>query len=136
MILSHVKHVLVAVKHSLSGLFTALEEAAFRVELVLFIILVPLALLLEKTPLEKAVLIASMFLVLIVEILNSAIEHTVDRISTKLHILSKKAKDLGSAAVFLSIINSAVMWFMIVIYPCIFTHKPVTHSIFGWTGLY
>ena len=71
---------------------------------------VPLALWLGKTSVERALMVASVLLVLIVELLNSAIEAAVDRISLEHHHLIKRAKDMGSAAVLVSLINAAVVW--------------------------
>ena len=86
------------------------HEHAFRQELFLAIILLPLAVFLPLTLGEKALLIATLLLVLVVELLNSAIEAVVDRVSLENHDLSKRAKDLGSAAVFLSCAIVVVVW--------------------------
>ena len=75
--------------------------------------LLPFALWLPLIPMERAVLIASLLLVLIVELINSSMEAIVDRVSLENHDLSKRAKDLGSAAVFLSLTMVAVMWILI-----------------------
>ena len=85
-------------------------EEAFRQEIWLATVLIPIALLLPISGLSTAFLISSLLLVLIVEILNSAVEAVVDRISKEHHILSKKAKDMGSAAVLLSLFNVVVVW--------------------------
>ena len=92
------------------------HEAAFRQELLLAIILIPLAFWLANTTIELVLLIASVMLVLIVEILNSAIEAVVDRFGDQLHELSGRAKDLGSAAVAFSLINMLIIWLLIVFY--------------------
>lgn len=86
------------------------HEAAFRQELLLAAILLPLGLYLGGNGLERALLVGSVLLVLIVELLNSAVEAVVDRVSAEHHDLSKRAKDLGSAAVMLSLVNVAVVW--------------------------
>ena len=86
------------------------HEEAFRQELLLSIILIPLALLLGETGVEKALLVGSVMLLLLVEILNSALEAVVDRFGEELHELSGRAKDMGSAAVFLAIVNLVVTW--------------------------
>jgi diacylglycerol kinase (ATP) len=100
-----------AAGYSLQGFASAFRhEDAFRQEVVLAAILIPLALLLDVAPVGKAVMIASVLLVLIVELLNSAIEAAVDRISLDRHLLSKRAKDIGSAAVFVALVNVAVVW--------------------------
>ena len=103
-----------AFEWSMSGLKAAFsQEAAFRQELLLCIILTPLAFYVGKTGVEKALLLGSLMLVLIVELLNSAVEAAVDRISKDHHDLAGQAKDMGSAAVFLSLLNVAVVWFLI-----------------------
>jgi diacylglycerol kinase (ATP) len=84
-------------------------------ELVLVAVLAPLALWLGHTGVERALLIGCLLLVLIVELLNSAIEATVDRISFENHRLAKRAKDIGSAAVMLSLVNAGVVWLLIVL---------------------
>lgn len=99
---------------SLAGLRTAWrDEAAFRQELVLAIALVPAALWLGRTAVERALLIGSCFVVLIVELLNSALENAVDRVGLEPHPLAGKAKDLGSAAVFVSLALVLVTWGLI-----------------------
>jgi diacylglycerol kinase (ATP) len=100
-----------AFHYSLDGLRAAWShEDAFRQELILAIILIPLALFLGHTPVERALMIGSLFLVLIVELLNSAIEATVDRVSLENHLLAKRAKDIGSAAVLIALLNVWVIW--------------------------
>ena len=116
--IKHTLHVLNAVRYAASGfLVTIKEEPPFRVELALISIFVPLALYIDRAPTEKAILIFSMMLVLIIELVNSSIERIVDRISLKHHILSKHAKDIGSCAVFFSILNAIGMWGIIVVWP-------------------
>ncbi len=103
-----------ALRWSRDGFLAALrDEAAFRQELVLFVLLTPLAIWLGETEIEIILLIGSLVLVLIVELLNTAMEATVNRISTEWHSLSKKAKDVGSAAVALSIIHAVFVWALI-----------------------
>jgi diacylglycerol kinase (ATP) len=105
-----------ALKNSLVGLRDAFDqEDAFRQEIALAAILVPLALLLPVTAVERVLLIASVLLVLIVELLNSSLEAAVDRISLEAHALARQAKDIGSAAVLLSLINAAVTWGLILL---------------------
>lgn len=100
-----------AAGYSLHGFASAYRhEDAFRQEVLLAAVLVPLALFMPASGVGKALMIASVLLVLIVELLNSAIEAAVDRISLDRHRLSKRAKDIGSAAVFLSLINVACVW--------------------------
>lgn len=103
-------------KCSLAGLNAALQnEAAFRLEVVLVVVLAPLGSWLAKTGAERALLVGSLLLVLIVEIINSSIEATVDRIGTEHHILAGRAKDMGSAAVFLSLVNAVMIWLLVLI---------------------
>lgn len=93
------------------GLLTATRhESAFRQELVLCLVLVPAAMWLGASWVERALLTGSVLLVLIVELLNSGIEATVDRVSLELHELAKRAKDYGSAAVGLSLLLCAGIW--------------------------
>jgi len=97
--------------YSLAGFRAAYEhEDAFRQEVLLAAILIPLAFWLPSGGLGKALMVGSVLLVLIVELLNSAIEATVDRISLDNHDLAKRAKDIGSAAVLVSLINVVVVW--------------------------
>lgn len=92
------------------------HEAAFRQELWLAIILTPAGIYLGETLLDKAVLVSSVLFVLVVELMNSAIESVVDRIGNEPHELSGRAKDMGSTAVFLSITITIIIWFA-VLYP-------------------
>lgn len=89
------------------------HEEAFRQEVLLLLVTVPLAIWLGDTGTEKAVLIGSVLLLLIVELLNSAVEAVVDRFGGEHHELSGRAKDMGSAAVFIAMINAAVVWLFI-----------------------
>lgn len=106
-----IDRVIHATGYSAAGLRTAyVSESAFRQESWLAVVLVPLGFWLGRSWLEAAALIGSVMLVLIVELLNSAIEAAVDRVSFEWHDLSKRAKDLGSAAVFLSLLLCAGIW--------------------------
>ena len=106
-----VRRVLNALRYSMDGLRAAYTgEDAFRQEILLAAVLIPLALWLPVSGLGKALMIASVLLVLAVELINSAIEAVVDRVSLDRHTLSKRAKDLGSAAVLLALINVAAVW--------------------------
>ncbi len=106
-----IKHIFDAFGYSLKGLKAAITyEEAFRLELIAVIIMLPLAFVLGRSPREYAMLIGCLLLVLIVELLNSAIEAIVDRVSVEHHELSGRAKDIGSAAVMLTLINVAVIW--------------------------
>ena len=91
------------------------EEAAFRQELALCVVLFPLGLWLGENGVERALLVGPIFIVLIVELLNSGIEATVDRIGLERHQLSGLAKDLGSAAVFTSFALLAVVWALVLL---------------------
>jgi diacylglycerol kinase (ATP) len=97
--------------NSLAGLRDAWRhESAFRQEVLLGAVLIPIACFVPATAVEKALLIASVLLVMIVELLNSSVEAAIDRISFDHHSLSKRAKDIGSAAVFVSLLLLAVVW--------------------------
>lgn len=111
-----IKRLLNAFKYSVAGTLAAFKhEDAFRQEVILSIVLIPLAIYLGQSPIEQALMIASILLIIIVELLNSSVEATVDRISVKRHKLAKRAKDIGSAAVFFSLVNAAVIWFLILV---------------------
>ncbi|HSW11634.1 MAG TPA: diacylglycerol kinase [Solimonas sp.] len=100
-----------ATKVSYWGLGWALrEEEAFRIEAALCLLLVPAALLLGQGGIERAMMIMSLFVVVITELLNTAVEVVVDRIGVERHELSGRAKDLGSAAVHLSLVQVPVVW--------------------------
>ena len=100
-----------ALGYSCEGLRAAWQnEAAFRLEMLSAGIAIPLAFYLGKTGVERALMIGSVALILIAEILNSAVEAVVDKASPEKHELAKQAKDMGSAAVLLSLINAAVVW--------------------------
>ena len=103
-----------ALGYSLQGLASAFRhEDAFRQEVLLTALLIPAAFFIPVGGAERALMIASVLLVLIVELLNSAVEAAVDRISLENHSLAKRAKDIGSAAVFLSLINVAAVWLLV-----------------------
>jgi len=102
--------------YSIAGFRAAYKhEDAFRQEVWLAIVLVPLALWLPVTMIAKSMMIGSVLLVIIIELLNSAIEATVDRISLENHDLAKRAKDIGSSAVLVSLINVCVVWGLILL---------------------
>ncbi|MGH8726521.1 MAG: diacylglycerol kinase [Burkholderiales bacterium] len=110
------RRLLNATQYSLAGLAAAARhEDAFRQELILLLLLTPLALWLGDSGIERALMIGSLILVLIVELLNSAVEATVDRISFESHRLAKRAKDIGSAAVMLSLVNAGLVWLLIIL---------------------
>lgn len=91
------------------------HEEAFRQEVMLFVVTTPLALLLGESAIEIVLLIGSVVLVLLVELLNSAVEAVVDRVGFEHHELSGRAKDIGSAAVMLSLIWAAITWGLILL---------------------
>ena len=100
-----------ALGYSRDGIRAAWKnEAAFREEIVLAVITVPLAFYLGKTGVERALMVGSILLILIVEILNSAVEAVVDKASPEKSELAKRAKDMGSAAVLFSLLNAAAIW--------------------------
>ena len=102
--------------YSIAGTRAAFKhEDAFRQELVLAIVLTPVALYFGDTAIHQALMISSLLFIIVIELLNSSIEATVDRISVKHHKLAKRAKDIGSAAVFFSLINAAVIWFLLLV---------------------
>jgi len=110
------RRIINATRYSLDGLrHAARHEQAFQQELLLTVVLIPLALWLGENGIERAILIASLILVLIVELVNSAIEATQDRISLEQHPLAKQAKDFGSAAVMLSLVNAALVWLLVLL---------------------
>lgn len=103
-----------AFNYSLDGLAAAFRlEDAFRQEVLLAVVLIPLALLSGRSGPEKALLVATVLLVLIVELLNSAVEAVVDRVSLERHALAKRAKDIGSAAVLITLVNLATVWLLV-----------------------
>jgi len=100
-----------ALGYSRDGLLAAWKnEAAFRQETLLAAIAIPLAFYLGHTNVERALMLGSIILILIVEILNSGLEAVVDKASPEKHELAKRAKDMGSAAVLLSLLNAAMIW--------------------------
>jgi len=110
------KRLINAFSYSIAGTMAAFKhEDAFRQEVVLTIVLTPVALYFGETAIDQALMISSLLFIIIVELLNSSIEATVDRISVKHHKLAKRAKDIGSAAVFFSLINAAVIWFLLLV---------------------
>ncbi|MHB8256564.1 MAG: diacylglycerol kinase [Acidiferrobacterales bacterium] len=103
-----------AAGYSLSGLRAAFRtEAAFRQEVIVFALLAPLGLWLGRDGVERALLLGSLFQVLIVELLNSAVEAAVDRVGRKWHELAGRAKDMGSAAVALAVLLAALTWVLV-----------------------
>mgnify|MGYP001254343429 FL=1 len=103
-----------ALRNSIVGLKDAMiHHPAFRQEVVIVAVLIPFAIWLGENGLERAILIGVLLIVLIVELINSAIETVVDRISTEKHKLSKQAKDLASAAVLIALLSVLLVWGLI-----------------------
>jgi len=106
-----IKRIVLAAGYSCKGLRQAFRhEAAFRQELLLVAVLLPLAVLLDVEPVSRVLMISTLALILIVELLNSAVEAVVDRIGTEHHELSGRAKDMGSAAVLITLLLTAYVW--------------------------
>ena len=107
---------LASVRYSVEGFVAALRlEPSFREDLIFVLLLVPFAIVLPVNAVSTAVMIAALFLIIIVELLNSAIEWTIDYISIEKHLMAKRAKDMASAAVFLSYLNCIVVWLIIIV---------------------
>ena len=103
-----------ALGYSLAGLRAAYKkESAFRQELILAVVLIPLGLWLGRNGVERALLIGAVVLVLIVELLNSAVEAAIDRIGSEQHNLSARAKDMGSAAVLIALLLLGATWLLV-----------------------
>ncbi len=105
-----------AFQWSMQGLLATWRlESSFRLEVYLFLLLAPLALWLGENGVERAILVGSLMLVLIVEVVNSAVEAVVDRFGSEWHEMAKRAKDMGSAAVFLCDMNVLACWGLILL---------------------
>jgi diacylglycerol kinase (ATP) len=116
-----------ALFYSLSGLRLAfLHESAFRQEVALAAVLVPIACVIDVSAVERVLLIASVLLLFVVELLNSSVEAAIDRIGLDIHSLSKRAKDLGSAAVLIALVMLAITWGLIAVPPLIRWYEHVT----------
>lgn len=112
-----IKRLFLAFGYSIKGLKSAFKnEAAFRQELLLAIILIPIAFILDVSQIERILLIAPIILVLMFEIINSAIEAVVDRIGSEFHELAGRAKDMGSAAVLIGLLLTAYIWIEILFF--------------------
>jgi len=110
-LIGHIKNAFI---YTFAGLKAGWKnELAFRGEVVVAIIMVPLGIWLGRTAVEQALLIASILLILVTELLNSALEAVVDRIGPQRHELSKRAKDMGSAAAFIAMVTAALVWIII-----------------------
>ncbi|MCE9632935.1 MAG: diacylglycerol kinase [Methylophilales bacterium] len=111
-----IRRLINAFGYSCAGLKTAYKnEDAFRQEVILAAVLIPLALYLDVGTVERILMIGSVLLLVIVELLNSAVEATVDRISLDHHKLAARAKDIGSAAVLMSLVNLLMVWSLIIL---------------------
>jgi diacylglycerol kinase (ATP) len=99
-----------AAGYSMAGLRAGWDEAAFRLEACLSFVMLPLAFWVGRSWVEVALLAGSVLIVMMVELLNTGIEAAIDRIGLERHVLSKRAKDMGSAAVFLSLLFAAGIW--------------------------
>ncbi len=108
------RHIKNAVIYSMAGFKAAwVNEMAFRTEAIVIAIMLPIGIWMGRTVVEWALLIGSSMLILITELLNSAVENVVDRIGVERHILSKQAKDLGSAAAAVSMLTAVIIWGLI-----------------------
>ena len=104
-----------ALFYSLDGFAAAFRhEDAFRVEVLLALVLIPIALHMHVDGIGKALMVAAVLLVLVDELINSSIEAITDRVSLENHVLAKRAKDIGSAAVMLALINAPVVWLLVI----------------------
>jgi diacylglycerol kinase (ATP) len=107
----HPARILKAARWSMQGLQAAwMHESSFRLEVYLFVVLAPIGWWLGQTPVERVLLIGSMLLVLSVELLNSAVEAVIERYGPEFHELAGRAKDMGSAAVFVVMVNVLLVW--------------------------
>jgi len=107
----HPARILKAARWSMQGLQAAwMHESSFRLEVYLFVVLAPMGWWLGQTPVERVLLIGSMLLVLSVELLNSAVEAVIERYGAEFHELAGRAKDMGSAAVFVVMMNVLLVW--------------------------
>jgi len=108
------RHIRNAVIYSWDGLKAAWDnEMAFRIEAIVVALMMPVGIWIGETAVQWALLVASSLLVLVIELLNSAVEKVVDRVSAEHHILSKQAKDLGSAAAAVSMLIAVIVWALI-----------------------
>ena len=111
-----VSRLIAATGFSLAGLMAALQhEEAFRLEVVIFCILAPAGLWLGQSRVEQVLLVGSLFIVLLMELINSAVEATIDRGGSEFHVLAGRAKDIGSAAVFVALVLVVFTWGMLLL---------------------
>lgn len=113
----NLRNFIASVRYSIDGFFAALKhEPSFREDFLFVILLIPFAVILPVNAVSTAVMISSLLLIMIVELLNSAIEWTIDYLRPEIHPLAKRIKDMASAAVFVSYINCVVVW-VIILWP-------------------
>jgi len=121
-----------SVRYSIEGFFAALKhEPSFREGLLFALLLTPFAIILPVNAVSTAVMICSLFLIVIVELLNSAIEWTIDYLKPEVHPLAKRIKDMASAAVFLSYLNCIAVW-IILLWPSNVVWERIAESIGEW----
>ena len=110
------RRIIMAFKYSWDGFVATIKsEAAFRQDLMVFVLLTPVAFLLPVGAVAKGLMISSLIFILLMELINTAIETIIDRVGDDYHILSKKAKDIGSLIVFFSFINAFLIWTVVLI---------------------
>ena len=109
------KRLIKAFGYSVNGIKSCMRETAFRQEMILAVFLIPFSFYIAETAVEEVLLIGSVIFVLMMEIINTAIERAIDRISFERHELSKEAKDMGSAAVLFSLIFAGIVWGLIAV---------------------
>jgi diacylglycerol kinase (ATP) len=127
----NLRNFIASVRYALDGFSAALKhEPSFREDLLFAILLVPFAIYLPVNAVSTALMIASLFLIIIVELLNSAIEWTIDYLRPELHPLAKRIKDMASAAVFLSYVNCVVVW-VVIIWPSNAVWRRIGDQLFG-----
>ena len=123
-----------SVRYSLEGFFAAMKhEPSFREDIIFAILLTPFAIILPVNAVSTAVMIGSLFIILIVELLNSAIEWTIDYVRPEQHPLAKRIKDMASAAVFLSYLNCLAIW-LILLWPSNAVWQRIEALISSWFG--
>lgn len=121
-----------SVRYSIEGFFAALKhEPSFREGLLFAILLTPFAIILPVNAVSTAVMICSLFLIVVVELLNSAIEWTIDYLKPEVHPLAKRIKDMASAAVFLSYLNCIAVW-IILLWPSNVVWERIADQVAEW----
>ena len=121
-----------SVRYSLAGFFAAMKyEPSFREDIIFAILLIPFAIILPVNAVSSAVMIGSLFIILIVELLNSAIEWTIDYVRPEQHPLAKRVKDMASAAVFLSYLNCLAIW-IILLWPSNAVWPRIVDLVSSW----